>query len=582
MDTLGRTASVIRNFTYNDTLPQISSASMVPANNAYVGTTTPTLSFDPVAEEGVYYDVLVFDYDYKAMWFHSGISQETTYTVPEGILQPDTAYRWWVRAYDGNTEVSARNYHESERFAFYTGTKADPEVTAGDILSLLVGENLEYLLNYGFARCVNVAPWDINYFRTTGSDSTVFDLANKRGYSFQSPAANVVEVYLNPPTQPVPDGAYTVEVADNSGHTATSAINYAYNPVPDFSEDSRVPADNAYLDTNTPTFSWARVAGDPGDGSYRYTMRIVDYANKIQWYNSPLSADTSFTLPADLDLPKGTSYKWRVNVYGPAGPGGTDSNNYRMSDYRTFTINDSSAPVSSGTYTLEVTTYDEQGQSTKQVFTGAIGPGMVAKHTITYGASAPSVTTTALSSITSNSASSGGNITSDGGAAVSSRGVCWSTSANPTISDSKTVDGAGNGIFTSSITGLNPRKIYYVRAYATNSIGTAYGNNISFETSYSSTSYVSLDGNCGTKTPCYSKIQNAIDDASTGSEILLKQGIYEESPNLTSPKTITIKGGYNSNYDEQSANTTIIKVTSKPSIKASNGALEFEMVNIQP
>lgn len=92
----------------------------------------------------------------------------------------------------------------------------------------------------------------------------------------------------------------------------------------------------------------------------------------------------------------------------------------------------------------------------------------------------PSVSTTAISDITINSASSGGNVTFDGGSTITARGVCWNTTGNPTIADSKTSDGGGDGSFTSSITGLTCGTTYYVRAYATNSSGTAYGNQISF------------------------------------------------------------------------------------------------------
>jgi hypothetical protein len=92
------------------------------------------------------------------------------------------------------------------------------------------------------------------------------------------------------------------------------------------------------------------------------------------------------------------------------------------------------------------------------------------------------LTTTSVTSITSVTAVSGGNITADGGGAITDRGVCWSTSQNPTISDSKTTDGSGIGSFTSNMTGLSHSTIYYVRAYATNSAGTAYGNQESFTT----------------------------------------------------------------------------------------------------
>jgi hypothetical protein len=92
----------------------------------------------------------------------------------------------------------------------------------------------------------------------------------------------------------------------------------------------------------------------------------------------------------------------------------------------------------------------------------------------------PTLTTTDATNITVNSATSGGVITKDGGKAVTAYGVCWSTSSNPTTSDSHTTDGKGAASFTSNITGLTPNTLYYVRAYATNSVGTAYGNEISF------------------------------------------------------------------------------------------------------
>jgi uncharacterized protein (TIGR02145 family) len=95
----------------------------------------------------------------------------------------------------------------------------------------------------------------------------------------------------------------------------------------------------------------------------------------------------------------------------------------------------------------------------------------------------PTVTTTAVSNIAQTSATGGGNVTSDGGATVTARGVCWSTNQNPTVGlTTKTVDGLGTGVFTSSLTGLTPNTTYYVRAYATNSVGTVYGNEVSFTT----------------------------------------------------------------------------------------------------
>jgi len=97
-------------------------------------------------------------------------------------------------------------------------------------------------------------------------------------------------------------------------------------------------------------------------------------------------------------------------------------------------------------------------------------------------ASLPTVTTTSITNIGTTTATGGGNVTSDGGTTVTARGVCWSTSQNPTISNSRTTNGTGTGSFTSSLTSLSSNTTYYVRAYATNSVGTAYGNQISFRT----------------------------------------------------------------------------------------------------
>jgi hypothetical protein len=95
----------------------------------------------------------------------------------------------------------------------------------------------------------------------------------------------------------------------------------------------------------------------------------------------------------------------------------------------------------------------------------------------------PSITTTSVSNITTTTASTGGTVTSDGGANITTKGICWNISSNPTISNSHTSDGTGTGTFVSLITGLTSATIYHVRAYAINSVGTAYGVDMQFTTS---------------------------------------------------------------------------------------------------
>jgi hypothetical protein len=96
----------------------------------------------------------------------------------------------------------------------------------------------------------------------------------------------------------------------------------------------------------------------------------------------------------------------------------------------------------------------------------------------------PQLTTVAATNVTTTTVTTGGNITTEGGSAITARGVCWRSTANPSIAttDSTSVDGTGTGAFVSNITGLVAGKKYHIRAYATNADGTAYGQDITFTT----------------------------------------------------------------------------------------------------
>ena len=143
------------------------------------------------------------------------------------------------------------------------------------------------------------------------------------------------------------------------------------------------------------------------------------------------------------------------------------------------TFNDSTIAQST-TYTYRVYAYNNAGNSAQysneyQITTNSV----------------PTVTTNAISSITNTTATGGGNVSADGGASVTARGICWSTSTNPTVAlTTKTSDGTGTGSFTSSMTGLTANTTYYVRAYATNSVGTSYGTQQTFTTT--NTTFVNL------------------------------------------------------------------------------------------
>lgn len=149
--------------------------------------------------------------------------------------------------------------------------------------------------------------------------------------------------------------------------------------------------------------------------------------------------------------------------------------------------------------------------------------------------SAPQLTTTAISSITGTTATSGGNITYNGGAAVTARGVCWSTNPSPTLSNSYTSDGSGTGSFTSNLTGLSLGTTYYVRAYATNAVGTTYGNELSFTTAalptVATSNYSDVKGNSA-------KAGGSV--TSNGGSTVTAQGLcWSTSPNPTTASSIT-------------------------------------------
>jgi len=148
----------------------------------------------------------------------------------------------------------------------------------------------------------------------------------------------------------------------------------------------------------------------------------------------------------------------------------------------------------------------------------------------------PSVTTNAISNITSMGATGGGTVTFDGNTTVTARGVCWSTSPNPTLSDSYTTDGTGLGAFTSSINGLTANTTYYVRAYATNSVGTVYGNEESFTTlpPTCSDGVTDIDGNhydgVQIGTQCWMKQNLRVTKYANGTSITLDGSTSSSTP----------------------------------------------------
>jgi hypothetical protein len=167
----------------------------------------------------------------------------------------------------------------------------------------------------------------------------------------------------------------------------------------------------------------------------------------------------------------------------------------------------------------------------------------------TPGPNPPTVTTSSVTGITSTTAIGGGNVTSDGGGSVTARGVCWGTDANPASVDNHTTDGTGTGVFTSSISGLSSTTTYHVRAYAVNSAGTSYGEDISFITNLCLIDVTR--GGTG-----YGTIQGAVNSGS-GNEIRAVARVFQEDLPLTNSSGLTLTGGYACGFGSITGVTTV-------------------------
>ena len=164
------------------------------------------------------------------------------------------------------------------------------------------------------------------------------------------------------------------------------------------------------------------------------------------------------------------------------------------------TINGSHATngTGTGTYTANMTgltantTYYVRAYAKNSK---GVGYGNEVNFTTLYETTLPTVNTTAVTDITQDAATSGGNVTATGVADVTERGICWSTNHNPTISGSHANNGMGTGSYTIRMTGLTANTTYFVRAYAINSVGTSYGNELSFTTEQVPTYTISVSAN---------------------------------------------------------------------------------------
>lgn len=151
------------------------------------------------------------------------------------------------------------------------------------------------------------------------------------------------------------------------------------------------------------------------------------------------------------------------------------------------------------------------------------------------------VTTATITAITPTTATGGGNVTNEGGSPVTAKGICWATTSNPTITGNHTTDGSGTGAFVSSMTGLTGNTTYYVRAYATNGVGTSYGTQVSFATTVAPPTVFTNTASNITFNSATSG-GNVTDAGGTGVYVYARGVCYSTSPNPTTANSI-VSGG---------------------------------------
>lgn len=247
-------------------------------------------------------------------------------------------------------------------------------------------------------------------------------------------------------------------------------------------------ADNKVVYTGANTSAAFKVKIGGLDYATQYYARA--YATNAQGtiYGKELVFTTSSVVPmlttTVISSIAGTTAVGGGNVTANGGEAVTERgvcwstvHNPTIADGKTINEAGNGTFTSNLTGLLGKTTYYVRAYATNKV-----GTGYGNEVSFTTLVAPPTVTTTAITNVTADGASSGGNVTISGGDIVTARGVCWSISENPTVADSKTSNGTGTGVFTSALTGLNIATMYHVRAYATNSAGTGYGPDVTFMT----------------------------------------------------------------------------------------------------
>ena len=288
------------------------------------------------------------------------------------------------------------------------------------------------------------------------------------------------------------EGMPVVVTLDMTDITATSAK--AHGKVTDQGGSVVTERGICWSTEPSPTISGSHTQSGTGAGEYtvdmtglvpgtKYYVRAYAINAQGMTYGGQEDFTTLATLPTVVTGSiSGTTVSGEVTSEGGAT---VTERGVCWSTSHTPTIEGSHGSSGSGLGTFSVELTDLAPGTTYYVrayATNSAGTAYGSEKTLTTQATPPTVTTGEVTNIGQNTAQGSGNVTSDGGAEVTERGVCWSTSLNPTINGSHASNGTGTGGFTVNMTGLTANTHYYVRAYAKNSAGVSYGNEVDFTT----------------------------------------------------------------------------------------------------
>ena len=455
----------------------------------------------PVTERGVCWST---EHDPLVSGSHSNAgSGEGSFSVTLSGLTPNATY--YLRAYATNAQGTAYGAEVSS-----TALEGQPEVetvSVTDITATTAIGHGQVTAQGGSAITERGFCWNTEHNPTTESshitagegmgefDATINDLTANTKYYLRAYATNAQGTTYGSELE------FTTAATKPTVTTGTIEGTTAHGEVTSDGGASVTERGICWNTAHEPTISDAH--GNNGMGTGSFTVELTDlepgktyyvraYAiNEVgTTYGNEVTHSTDAVLPtvttAEVTNITQTTARGGSEVTDDGGVSITERGVCWSTNHNPTTSgNHANSGTGTGGFTIDMsgltanTTYYVRAYAKNSKGTAY---GSEVSFKTSQNLSAPTVTTGNVTDITQTSAKCSGNVTADGGASVTERGICWSTSHNPTTNGSHANSGTGTGNFTCNMTGLTAGTTYYVRAYAKNSVGTAYGSEVSFTT----------------------------------------------------------------------------------------------------